>query len=450
MSSPSHQPRVWTAGTLTYTTAGLVVLFGWLLWGDFAWNLKERAITPVAQVMLRGFHAPDWLVGLLVGSIPAGLGMLLGPIVSVKSDRHRGRWGRRIPFLLIPTPIIALAMAGIAFSPTAGAGLHEFLGANSPGLTFCRIATFSFFWTVFEMATVIVNALFGALINDVVPAPVIGRFFALFRAVGLVAGIVFNFYLMGKAETHYFWIFLGLGLLYGIAFTLMCLNVKEGEYPAPVPSPVHGPLAPALSYLKECFANRFYVWFFVATTLGLISFAPVNTFGVFHARSLGVSDDLYGKSLALAYGCSLILSYPLGILADRFHPIRVGLLGMGLYLAVMIYGWFEAHTASTFLVTFVLQTVISGVYLTGTASIAQRLLPRARFAQFASAAGLLSATCFMILPPILGAFIQGMNHNYGLVFLIGAVLATLCIGAYTRVFLGFRKHGGDAAYTPPQ
>ena len=34
------QKKIWHAGTLTYTTAGVVLLFFWLLWGDFAWSMK--------------------------------------------------------------------------------------------------------------------------------------------------------------------------------------------------------------------------------------------------------------------------------------------------------------------------------------------------------------------------------------------------------------------------
>lgn len=446
--------KTWQTGTLVYTTTGLVVLFGWLLWGDFAWNMKERAITPVAQIMMRGFTAPDLLVGLLVGSVPAGIGLIIGPVISVKSDRHRGRWGRRIPFLLIPTPIVALAMLGLAFTPSLGTGTHVFFGEKSPGEMACRMMAFGFFWTIFEIATIIVNSLFGALINDVVPRAVIGRFFALFRAVSLIAGILFNFFLIGKAGTHYMEIFLGLGVLYGVGFALMCFNVKEGAYPLPHHSP---PLpakakiiAPVLTYLRECFTNPFYLGFFLATTLGMLAIGPVNTFCIFHARSVGMSDDLFGKSLALSYAISLVLSYPLGILADRFHPLRLGILGMGLYMVVTLFGFFFATTIPTFFIAFVLHTVVSGVYITGTASIGQRLLPMAKFAQFSSAAGVIGATCFMILPPSLGVLIEAMNHNYRYVFLIGSLIAASSILAYIIVFFNYKKLGGDVAYAAPE
>jgi hypothetical protein len=46
--SPS---KTWAVGTLTYTAGGLAVLFLWLLFGDFAWNIKQRAVDPVAQLL---------------------------------------------------------------------------------------------------------------------------------------------------------------------------------------------------------------------------------------------------------------------------------------------------------------------------------------------------------------------------------------------------------------
>ncbi len=82
--------------TLTYTTAGLVVVF-WLLWGDFAWSMRDRAIPPTVQLLLNKFGASDMIAGLLFGSLPPAIGLILGPIISYKIDRHRGRWGRRIP-----------------------------------------------------------------------------------------------------------------------------------------------------------------------------------------------------------------------------------------------------------------------------------------------------------------------------------------------------------------
>ena len=445
--------RTWSVGTLTYTGAGLFALFCWLLAGDYAWSMKERAVNPLAQVMLRSFTAPDWLVGLLVGSVPAAIGMILGPIVSVRSDRHRGKWGRRIPFLLMPTPIIALSLVGLAFTPACAHALHGYLGASSPGMMVCRLAVFGCFWTTFEIASITVNTLYGALINDVVPQVIIGRFFALYRVVGLITGIIFNFYLIGEAQDHFAWIFSGLALLFGVGFAVMCLMVKEGDYPPPPPPPasIAGSrlIGPVKSYMQECYTKPFYLRYFLATTLGLLALGPVNAFSIYHARSVGLSDGMYGKCVALSYAISLLLAYPIGALADRFHPVRLGVFGMSFYAVGMMVGFLVATAQSSFFASFMLHTVLAGAYGTGTASIAQRLLPAAKFGQFSSAAGIIGALCFMILPPALGVFIQGMNHDYRYVFLIASLLAAASAVAYVALLRNFNRLGGTKAYVAP-
>ena len=120
--------KIWTVGTLVYTLGGLCILFFWLLLGDFALSLRDRSVGPAVQLFLKREGASDTVMAILLSSIPPLLGMIIGPIVSYRSDRLRSRWGRRIPFLIIPTPIAAVAMVGIAFCragfrgdrPTAG------------------------------------------------------------------------------------------------------------------------------------------------------------------------------------------------------------------------------------------------------------------------------------------------------------------------------------------
>ncbi len=43
--------------------------------------------------------------------------------------------------------------------------------------------------------------------------------------------MIFNFWLMGKIPDHYTLILVVVGIFYGAAFMLVCLKVKEGEYP---------------------------------------------------------------------------------------------------------------------------------------------------------------------------------------------------------------------------
>ena len=443
--------KTWHVGTLVYTSGGLAILFLWLLGGDFAWNMKERSVTPVAQLMLRNLDASDFIVGLLIGSLPAALGMILGPIVSVKSDRHRGRWGRRIPFLLVTIPFIVLAMAGLGFTPMLADALHAALGPDSPGHPFVGIGIFVVFWFVFEVFTVVANVIFGALINDVVPHALIGRFFGIFRAVGLIAGILFNYTAMGHAESHYLEIFLGAGLLYGLCFALMCFRVKEGEYPPVKEREKPGsPLKPVRAYFRECYSNPYYRWLFVAATFGMLANAPVNSFSVFYAKSLGMDMDAYGKCIALTYGFSLVLSYPLGALADRLHPLRLGLWITLLYSVAMIWGGLVADNAKSFMVFFVAHGVISGSYMTATASLGQRLYPRMKFAQFASAWGLMFGLGYIVTTPLMGLFLDLVGHQYRYTFLAAGLVAALGVAAFAITYRRFLQLGGPTNYAAPE
>jgi MFS family permease len=444
---------VWKRGLLVYTFAGLAVLFCWLLIGDFVWQLKERSITATAQLLLKRFGASDFFVGLLIGSIPSAIGMVLGPIVSVRSDRHRGRWGRRIPFLLVPVPFVVVSMAGLALAPILGSHLHHWLGAGSPGLNVCVLGTFAAFWAGFEVFSTITKPIFEGLINDVVPQEVIGRFFGLFRIVSLVDGILFNALIIKHVEEHFFWVFLGTGLFYGIGFTAMCLMVKEGEYPPPetVEATVRpGRFQSLQAYLRECYTTPFYIWVFMAVIFSTLSFGPVNSFSIFYAKSLGMNMELYGRYLAASYAVSLVLAYFIGALADRYHPLRLMIGAMGLYVAVTIFGAAFGTTPRIFGFAFLAHTIISGIYFTSMASIGQRLYPKLKFAQFASAALVLQAGLGMLLPPTMGLVLDASGHNYRLTFVSSGLLSAVGFSALLVVHQQFMKLGGPRNYAPPE
>jgi MFS family permease len=443
----------WRVGTLTYGTAGLIVLFCWLLWGDFAWNMKERAVQPMSQLLFKQFKASDLVLGLMVTSLPAALGMLIGPIVSVRSDNHRGRWGRRIPYLLIPTPIAALAMVGMGYTVEIADLLHGVLGADAPDPIACRLIVFAGLWTFFEIFTVIANSVFVGLINDVVPQAVIGRFFALFRIVGLGAGIVFNSFLIGHAEENFKLLFIGLGLLYGLGFSVMCFMVKEGEYPPPAPK-TDGAFTsrvaePIKAYVRECSAHRFYIWIFLAAMIGNAAFLPINSFDVPYIRSIGMSMERYGELRSITYAISICLALFIGWFADKYHPIRVGICALVVYAAIALWAGFFATDIASFSVAYVAHGVISGIFFTGTASLFPRLFPRAKFAQFASAAGIILAVGFIGVPPVVGRLLDLTDHAYHYTFVIGGGLAATGALAFFILYRQFVALGGSERYAPP-
>ncbi len=478
------QPKSkWSVGTLTYTAAGLAVLFALLLWGDFAWSMKDRVVFPMTVKLAKErFELNDTLYSILIISFPNFTNIFLMPIVSYLSDRHRGRLGRRIPFLLFTTPFIVIGLLGIGMNAEIGRALEPLLpsyvsigewGIDAAHLSI--LVAFCFFWVLFDFGNTLASAIFNALVNDVVPQRIIGRFFSLFRIISLLAGILYNYYLFEHALDWFKWIFLVLGALYAAGLYSMCFFVKEGKYPPPEEIPadkskfqrVFGAL---IDYFRQCFSVPYYRWIIVALLLANISFHPINDFSIQYAKAIDVPDSTYGQLLAITYCFSIVLSYPLGALADRFHPIRTSFVSLAAYAVLMLVGWLvvgnpwqkeityhipglmsgsKTLVLSSFAIVFIIHGVVSGCFFTLSSSLPLRLFPGSIFAQFASANAMILALGTTVIVPAFGYFLDVQDSNYHLLFLLGAALSLISAVAFVKIHFYYKRFGGDENYIAP-
>ena len=438
----TRKQNVWTIGTLTYTFSGIVSLFSLLLLGDFANSIKGRSVFQLVQLMFKTYGASDFLNTLMIVSLPSIIGLVLGPVISVHSDRCRSRWGRRIPYLALTTPAAALAIAGFAYSPLIGRTISGWCGmAENTAVLW----TLGIFWGIFEFATVISGSIFGALVNDVVPHQLLGRFYGLFRIVSLLCGILFNFWFLGFAATHAHVLFLSVAVVYGVGFMYMCLKIREGDYPPPEKKERKGMIAAITEYCRECYSKPYYLLIYFFEAAMTLAIAPVNSFSMFYAQDLSVDMDVYGKFLAVTYMISFALSYFWGVLADRIHPLRASILFMGLYAVMGIVSFFLIRNTATYGVAFILHGVLAGGYLTVSASLSQRLLPRAQFAQFNSAGGLVCSVLMVFLVPLIGKFLDWTGHQYQYTYLLGGLMALLSVflGSVLYRLFRIRQAGKD-------
>ncbi|MEO6876444.1 MAG: MFS transporter [Opitutaceae bacterium] len=438
----------------------MIGLFFWLLGGDFGYNLKDRAVPLTLQLLLRQHGVSDLLTGFLLATLPQLILVLVGPVVAYHSDRHRGRWGRRIPFLLVPTPMAVIAMVGLAYGPAIGRWLHLALGRSSPGEDTSIIVTLAIFWALFELAAIICNSVLVSLITDVVPRGMIGRFFGLFRFVSLLAGILFSYFVLGHVERHYTAVFLAIAAVYGISFTAMCLKVKEGTYPPPPPRAslpgrglrrrVRQMVRGVVTYLRECFAQPYYRWIFGAYALSAMAAVPANLFTLFFAQSFHISMATYGKLTAVQFVLSLVQAYPIGWLADRFHPLRITMVALALIALGNGMAFLLVRDATSFEIAFVLCGTLWGFWGTAVAALPSALLARPRFATLDSAKNISGAVGQMVIAPVCGWSLDLSNHDYHYVYVWVSVLAFLSLLATVVVNRYFVRYGGQANYVAPE
>jgi len=464
--APSKDPNRLKVGTLTYTTAGLIALFAWMLWGDFCYYLHEEVVTRVMPLVFEKHSVPKALMGLLMMSMSAALNLTLNPIISTASDRTRTRFGRRLPFLMLSAPINGLCLILLGFSENIGLAVAR-LGHWAPAS--CIIVVLILAFVMFRITDLFVQTVYFYLFNDVVPKAFISRFMSLFRIVGTLAAAGFNFFFFKGAEHHMREIFVGAGILYLIGYTLMCLKVKEGAYPPPPADMPRGTsfISKMRVFAKECFFHRFY-WFLFLTNAATSTAGATAFLTVFlYRNTLGLTDDQIGKIVGSVALLPALLMYPAGILADRIHPLRVMrmLLNVQCVWTFTSLIWiFWSPSPHTALITVIcLMTVavpLSSIYAMLMLPMFMRVLPKDRFGQFCAANAMVICLVAMINGVAAGGFADVMlwvgrkyhhsaTYGYRLVPLWSVAFYQVAGFFMYMLYREWKKLGGLKNYQPP-
>ena len=451
-------------GSIQYTKMGLVALFFWLLWGDFCFTLMETVVPSIIPLQLNSMNAPNWLIGLIVTSIPYGLTFFMNPVISVSSDRYRSRWGRRIPYLAMATPFVVICLILLGFSTPIGKFLHASVLPMMSEQTVILLVI-AVCMIAFQFFNIFITSVFYYLFNDVVPAAFLGRFMAMFRMVGALALVVYNGLIIGIADTHMPEIFLGAALLYLISFGMMTWKVKEPSYPPPEPlvkTPGNRVIASVRTYFRECFGHRIYWYFFLANACYAMSW-PVGAYSPLLAKSVGVPLEMYGQITAVTGLVTVILFLPAGLLVDRFHPLRMLLgatvlilVGQAFWLYFLIADPGVGNARVLYIVFVSISVPITALYAAAELPMYMRLLSRERYGQYCSANAMFRSITIMLAGVASGGVIDliavyTVDRDYAYRFV--PIWIMVCFAGslvfLTLLYREWQRLGGDRNYKPP-
>ncbi|MCE0523890.1 MAG: MFS transporter [Methylacidiphilales bacterium] len=460
-------PKLYHAGTLTYTKSALAILFFWLLWGDFCYTVMEAVTGPIMQLKFQKLGASNTEIGVILGTIPGTLYSILNPIISYRSDRFRSRWGRRIPFILFSIPFLVFFLVSLAFGEQVCFWVRDYLGFLFKGIPANQVTilTLGALLVVFTIFNIFGTSTFWFLFNDVTPVHLLARFMAWIRTIGLLSVAFYSYVIFPYSGTHSTEIFLGAALLYLVGFGLMCLNVKEGKYPPPSPyiGGKTGTLAAIRTYATETHAFPHYWYLWICTLIVSIG-GGVGAFTLFFQLAIGLNMQQIGTlngTLVLTMG---ILTIGAGWLADRYHPIRVVLVGfLSSLLIVTPLGLIWLFWLPPPNVVFWVAMVINiGLAAPSKAlgdmwepPMVMRLFPRSHYGQFSSVNSVWRAVGSMIGGGLTGAYLDFMTHLVGkeraYFYLPVWSLIFMLPGFYLfiKLYLSWKKHGGDDAYVAP-
>ena len=466
-SGTGTEMTTYQVGTLTYTKRTLAVLFFWLLWGDACYMLMENVVPSILPLTMQRLGASNTLMGIVLSTIPMGINLVCNPIISFRSDRYRSRWGRRIPFILFTLLPLVFCLIVVGCGDVIGRWVFDHLqplhGRVSPetvvlGFIATAMVGFSFFNSF-------VNSAFWYLFNDVVPEALLARFMAWFRVVSMLAIFAYNVLVFRFASTHATYIMVSAALLYAVGFGLMCLNVKEGDYPPPPPYEAGrtGVLGATLTYFREChgLAHYWYV-FIIAISWGGIAAASV--FYIFFYQSTGLSLEQIGYLAGtgnVAMGAMIVIA---ARYADRHHPLRVVLAGAVVQVllatpVLLLWVFWQpppwANIVLWYAITIGLTSPAGAMLALFDPATLMRIFPRDRYGQFCSANALWRSLAVIMSGIIIGLFFDVMKGWRGaeaayrtLPFVFLFFYALMLLGV-ALLYRSWKRYGGDTDYVPP-
>jgi maltose/moltooligosaccharide transporter len=433
----------YAVGTLRYTQTGLYVLFFWLMWNDFSIMLLEQ-VGSLTQFLMKDLGATYTEIAS-VGTFGM-IGMWINPVFSVWSDRHRGRLGRRRPFLFATTPFLAFFLMITPYMPDFyrymvkfpwAATILSYIPMNGPVLFLVIDGV------IIGLFNTMVLTVFSYLYWDVVPEIVLGRFTSLSKVATALATFVWMFYFFGYGEHHMKGVYMGVSMFCLVIYLTSVWQIKEGEYPPPDERKKGGMMAPVRAFFVECYSKPYFLWIFAGFSLFQIGNLG-NDYRTFYLHyDLKLNLDQIGKASAIPQLLIIALGFGVGALADRLKPVRL-MPSLSFLWALTSFGaYFFVRSQLSWLIWYTLINL--AIFAQGVlmGALTPELYPREKLGQFCAASATMQTVICGVMRPFVGMFFTYI-HYLRFSFLWSAFFDFLGALIFIKVYHNWRKLKGHA------
>ena len=277
-------------------------------------------------------------------------------------------------------------------------------------------------------------AIFSYYYWDVVPEPVLSRFYALGKIISTLATVIWNYFLLQYAGHHMKALFAGVAVVFAVIYLVTVWRVKEGEYPPPPPRSATNPVVNFIKavggYFTDCFSQRRYLLVFGTLMLYQLGNAAGGFLILFYHSQMHMKFKTIGHILAIPPMVVAVAAYPIGSLLDRIGAVRSIPVSMALWALSNLGAFFFLHNETTMLIFLIAINIFIATYSIAIGVLTVEVYPKAKLGQFCSASALAQSVFCMILGPLAGVMLDEV-HNYQYCFLWPAVIqGTSAIGFY--------------------
>jgi MFS family permease len=369
-------------------TGWAMVLLGFS--GQLAWAVENQFFNTFMYDRITPDPRPiSWMV-----AISAVVSLLTTTLMGTLSDRTRGRWGRRRPYILIG--YVAWAFVTAAY-PLSAAFRPVALGVAMAILFDCVM---TFFGSTSN------DSSFNAWITDITTTGNRGRFVGVLEILKWVALLV-TYGGAGFIVTAFGY----TGFFFGIGGAVLAMGVVGGllvrEPPLPKPPRVgYWRQIRSTFQWKSLRANRDLLLVLLGVmfwNLAFNIFFPYLLIYLQHFLKLpGIQSSLL---VAVAIGVGGIgLAYPLGIAADRWGRKPVALAAVALEFAGLLL-FSSSRSFAPLLATGILWVMPMAAWSIATSAWGKDLFPDESRGQFQGYEILFRVTLTMIPGPLIGGWL---------------------------------------------
>ncbi len=439
-----------------YTLAGLVAAIGWMIFAGAAFTIGESVFPRAMPIQLYKLAVPATYVSIMVTTASMVIMMMVTPFLSYCSDRTRTRWGRRIPYMLVPLLPCCVLLAVLGFSEDIGTHLRAVGGIPSLHLDAPTsiIVVLSVLICLFDFFNTFINIIIFCLIGDVIPPQLLGRFFALFRMVGIGAGTLLNLLAFRYLETATRWIYVASAAVLFFGLLIPCLFLRERKLSPPADTLPHANIFirffyAVINYFVQCFSHPIYLSYFAGNAFLRIADAAMFGSIFFYRRHLGLTVTQLGTVGGIISIAGVILALPLGWLIDKIHPMRAFVIALILLVPTSALGFF-INGYFFYIAYMVLRLIPTHLKDAADLPLTFRLFPVHQYAQFSSANSLIRSIA-MLGSSLAAAYFLNWTVNtmgygnkaYAFGFLWLAFFQLLALPCFLITFLLWKKHGAD-------
>ncbi len=322
-------------------------------------------------------------------------GFTVGPYVAWKSDRLVTRFGRRRPFFLIGLPMTLFSMLLLGSMPLWLKG-----AAQTGVLAIALLCLFNFCMQFFQdLNCGGVDPLYA----DTFSHEKLGRAMSIRNYATLLVGLFMTYVAMQLAAINQFLFYCCTAACLLISFFLLLFFVRERE-PKDLPPPQKynplehiGMMWKSPDYIKVALMGACYLSILAVFALNLALLAT---------RTIGLSQQQFGKIMSVDIIIGFALALPLGYLIDRLGPKFLVAIGFVFFaISSALIAWF-VHSYTMMYVAIAFRSL--AMILTGLPMVSilfQYVAPRERGAIYGSISFLRSSSAFVI-SALMGFLVQ--------------------------------------------